>query len=431
MPLPSAPVVLPAVPAIPPVSCPPAVPGGAPSASPDKAVAGAISFWKVAAVEGARYWSRLPARGFPPLTVLNDWARWVQLTTDRRPPRWSSPHSVVFATPIARLRDFSEGATDDVVPTLLLPPQAGHDSCIVDYSPEQSQVRTARAAGLTRLFSLDWVGATAESKDAIVDDYIAVIDRALDHLGGRANLVGDCQGGWLATIYTALRAERVHTLTIAGAPIDYHAGQPPIGDWVTRLGGNNLAFYRGLVSQAGGVLPGRHMLNGFIMLKPESEVEKNLQLLSHLDDDEHVARYRQFEDWFKHVQDIPGAFYLWIIEHLFRDNKLIKGELEIGGQQVDLSRITCPINLLAGATDHITPPEQVFAAAGHVSTPAEDITQATTSGGHLGLFMGNEALREFWPEIFINVAGRSRAEHQSVWKARAATAPHDPLVPAP
>ena len=43
-----------------------------------------------------------------------------------------------------------------VVPTLLVPPQAGHDSCIVDYSAEQSQVKTAlrrraHAALLARL----------------------------------------------------------------------------------------------------------------------------------------------------------------------------------------------------------------------------------------------------------------------------------------
>ena len=200
---------------------------------------------------------------------------------------------------------------------------------------------------------------------------------------------------------------------------------------MTSLGGNDLAFYKGLVARAGGVLPGRHMLTGFIMLKPESEVEKNIQLFSHLDDEEHVARYREFEDWFKHVQDIPGAFYLWIIEHLFRDNKLVKGELVVGGERVDLRRITCPLNLLGGATDHITPPAQVFAAAEHVSTPRRDITTATTSGGHLGLFMGNEALREFWPTIFVDVARRSGRPAPSVLAVEAATEPHEPLVPAP
>lgn len=422
---------LPAVAPVPPSTCPPALPGGVAAARPTQALAGVVSVWQSAFKEGARYWSRLPGRGFPPLTVLTDTARWVQLIADRRPPTWSSPHVVRWETPIARLRDFTDGSDDDVVPTLFLPPQAGHDSCIVDFSAEQSQVRTARAAGLTRLFSLDWVGATPASKGATIEDYIAVIDRAIVDLGGSANLIGDCQGGWLATIYTALRPDRVNTLTIAGAPIDYHAGQPPIGEWVTKLGGNDLALYRGMVKRAGGVMPGKHMLDGFIMLKPESEIEKNLQLFSHLDDAEHIARYREFEDWFKHVQDIPGTFYLWIIQHLFRDNELVKGELVVGGERVDLGRITCPLNLLGGATDHITPPAQVFAAADHVSTPAAQITRATTSGGHLGLFMGSEALREFWPTILVGVARGSRREPQSKARAKAATAPHAPLVPAP
>ena len=111
---------------------------------------------------------------------------------------------------------------------------------------------------------------------------------------------------------------------------------------------------------------------------PTSEVAKQLELLTNIHDADHVLRHRAFEDWFKHTQDIPGAFYLWIVEHLFRDNALIRGELTVGGERVDLRRIRCPVNLLAGATDHITPPPQVFALAGAVSTPR----QGRDAGGH-------------------------------------------------
>ena len=113
----------------------------------------------------------------------------------------------MFEAPLARLRDFSI-SRKRVVPTLVLPPQAGHDSCIVDYSAEQSQMRTIVECGLERAFSLDWVGATKETKDASIEDYMDVVDRAIDHCGGRVNLIGDCQGGWLATIYAALHPER-------------------------------------------------------------------------------------------------------------------------------------------------------------------------------------------------------------------------------
>jgi pimeloyl-ACP methyl ester carboxylesterase len=123
----------------------------------------------------------------------------------------------------------------------------------------------------------------------------------------------------------------------------------------------------------------------------------------------HVARYREFEHWFKHTQDVPGAFYLWIVRRLFRDNALIAGSLEVRGRKVDLGRIGMPLNLLAGATDHITPPDQVFALATHASTPGELVTRHTSTGGHLGLFMGHEALREHWPRVLSEVVRHSRA----------------------
>jgi poly(3-hydroxyalkanoate) synthetase len=79
----------------------------------------------------------------------------------------------------------------------------------------------------------------------------------------------------------------------------------------------------------------------------------------------------------------------------------------VRGQRVDLANIDMPLNLLAGASDHITPPDQVFALADYASTPAELVRRHVTTGGHLGLFMGHEALREHWPPILEEVRRRS------------------------
>ena len=265
----------------------------------------------------ATYWTGAVARGAAPWDVFDDVRRWWTEASRRERPRWHSPNEIVLECPVARLRDFSQGSKADVVPTLVLPPQAGHDSCIVDYSPAQSQMKVIRAAGLERAFSLEWIGATAETGDAGIEDYLSFVERSIEHIGGPVNLIGDCQGGWLAAIYAALHPEHVNTLTLAGAPIDFHAGDAVIGDWVEALGSDDLAFYRWVVEQGGGVLKGEHMLNGFILIKPENEVAKQIQLLTHLHDAEHLERHHHFETWFKHVQDIPGAFYLWIVEHLF------------------------------------------------------------------------------------------------------------------
>ena len=172
--------------------------------------------------------------------------------------------------------------------------------------------------------------------------------------------------------------------------------------------GRNLDFYRDMVQSNGGVLPGRFLLAGFKAMQPDKEIDRQLQLLAHIHEPAHVARYRTFEAWFQHTQPISGAFYLWIIEHLFQNNELIAGTLRIGDRTVDLRQITCPLYLLAGETDHITPPPQVFALADYAGTNAAEIVQRQTTGGHLGLFMGHEALRNHWSPLFQQVAAQSR-----------------------
>src|SRR4029077_10417542 len=117
-------------------------------------------------------------------------------------------------------------------------------------------------AGLTRAYTLDWVAASAQTAQSSIEDYLDVVDRAVEHCGGRVNLIGDCQGGWLATIYAALAPERVNTLTIAGAPIDFHAGDAVIHESVAALSDDDLSFYRAMVALGDGVLKGEFLLGG-------------------------------------------------------------------------------------------------------------------------------------------------------------------------
>jgi hypothetical protein len=97
------------------------------------------------------------------IAVPVDTALWVHETTNRRPPQWHTRNEVVLASPFALLRDFSVG-DDDVVPTLLFPPLAGHASCIID-KKGQSQVQLCIKMGLTKLYSFDWLSCTNATKD--------------------------------------------------------------------------------------------------------------------------------------------------------------------------------------------------------------------------------------------------------------------------
>lgn len=365
--------------------------------------------WKSFNAASLDYWSRAVLRGATPYDLASDLVEWTTTITDRHMPQWAHENRVVREWPLARLRDFSSPDADpDMAATVILPPQAGHHSCIVDFGDDQSQVMTAREHGCQRVFVLEWIGATQETKDAEIDEYMSILRETAAECGGPINLVGDCQGGWLATIFAAAHPELMNSLTIAGAPIDFSAGEALTSSWVDVLAPeSDMSFYRSAVEANDGLLPGRFLLDGFKALRADQEVSRNVQLLANLHDEEHVERYRHFEDWFQWTQPLPGAFYLWIVEHLFSRNSLIKGELIVEGRKVDLGAIDCPLFLLAADADHITPPDQVWQLANYVSTPASQIGRQALSGGHLGIFMGHDALQNHWPLIFAEIAGLS------------------------
>ena len=168
----------------------------------------------------------------------------------------------------------------------------------------------------------------------------------------------------------------------------------------------NIDFYRALVKLGGGLQLGKSQLSGFKLLEPGAEIDRLMRLLANIDDPDFIARHIAFTNWFEWTQAVPGTFYLWIVEHLFVNNELARGVLVVNGAQVNLRAIECPIFLLAGTTDHITPAEQVWALADLVSTPSEHIWRELIDAGHLGLFM----LVEHWKPIAERVRIHSQRE---------------------
>jgi poly(3-hydroxyalkanoate) synthetase len=161
-----------------------------------------------------------------------------------------------------------------------------------------------------------------------------------------------------------------------------------------------LAFYEEMVAAGGGRMLGRVMLAGWKDMHPEKQyVDKYLDLYAHIEDSGYIKRTEAFERWYENPIDLPGRYYLQAIEELFKNNRLAKGEFVALGRALDLKRIKVPLYLLAGEEDDITTREEVFAAERLVGTPAGNITRKLVPGGHIGLFMGSNTLKDTWPEI--------------------------------
>lgn len=82
-------------------------------------------------------------------------------------------------------------------------PYAGHTAMIADFQPGQSLIETLLANGLHHVLLTDWKSATVDMKDLEIDNYLAELVVAIDDLGGRVDLIGLCQGGWMAAMAAA------------------------------------------------------------------------------------------------------------------------------------------------------------------------------------------------------------------------------------
>lgn len=325
-----------------------------------------------------------------------------EITRPVKKPAWTTPNTVLLELGNVLLRDFSRKSRSKETPILILPPQAGHHSSIADYGPGQSLVQAVLSVQ-NSVYVTEWKAATPDRKNETIDDCITSMDKCIDAIrekGSKVNLIGLCQGGWQSAIYTALFPEKVKSLTLAAAPIDFKAGRGKIQFYVEMF---PMLFYESLVAQGGGTMPGEYMKLGFKMLNPfDRFVLDYADLYAHLDDPAYMQRHRKFRDWYEYTQDIPGKMYLQIVKELFKENRLVRGGLRILGRYVNLRHIQCPLILLAGNKDDITPPEQLFNIQENVQS--RDVMKRTASAGHIGVFMSEKVLKDYWPQILEKIA---------------------------
>jgi poly(3-hydroxybutyrate) depolymerase len=323
-------------------------------------------------------------------------------------PEWATSNRVLLDLDTMRLRDFSPvGHKHTQTPVLIDAPYAGHSSTIADYAVGQSLVETLQAGGLERVLVTDWKSATGSMKNFDIDKYLTDIDTTVDYLGGTADLIGLCQGGWMSTMYAARFPDKVRSLVLAGAPIDTDAGNGPIKRLAHSL---PLIFYEAMVTAGGGCMRGQMMLAGWKNMNPaEQYLGKYLELYQHIEDKNYIQRTETFERWYENPVDLPGAYYLQAIQQIFKENRLAKGQFVGLGKRLTLKDIVCPVYLLAGSEDDITTREQVFDAEKYLGTPKAEIIKKLASGGHIGLFMGSRTLAEYWPDIarWIRSGGRT------------------------
>jgi polyhydroxyalkanoate synthase len=93
------------------------------------------------------------------------------------------------------------------------------------------------------------------------------------------------------------------------------------------------------------------------------------------------------------------------VKEFYQQNKLVKGELVMGGRPVKLSAIACPVLAVGAKEDNIAPPACVKALMDAVSSTDKEYLELP--GGHISLIAGRGASTHCWPKVAAWLAARS------------------------
>ncbi|MBS0366398.1 MAG: alpha/beta fold hydrolase [Proteobacteria bacterium] len=253
---------------------------------------------------------------------------------------------------------------------------------ILDLRPQRSLLRPLLAAGHA-LYLIDWgdppVPGRGPGLVQYVEEYLGgCVQQVRRRSGGPVTLLGVCQGGVLSLCYAALHPQRVARLITLTTPVDFHTPDNLLSKWVRQVDVELLL--------SGGHLPGALLTRLFISLLPLRLAQhKYIRLLVGEPDQGTLEDFVSLERW---IFDNPpqaaralGEFVRWF----YQQNRLISGEVRLGGRRVDLRRVRMPVLNLYARDDHIVPPSASRDMGRYLGS--DDYSAAQIDTGHIGMYV--------------------------------------------
>lgn len=113
----------------------------------------------------------------------------------------------------------------------------------------------------------------------------------------------------------------------------------------------------------------------------------------------------RMEKWIFDSPDQAGETFRQFIKDFFQQNKLLKGEVQIGDYTIDLKNVTMPVLNVFAEQDHLVPPDASRALKGALG--GSDYTELSFKGGHIGIYVSGKAQKTIPPAIGEWLTARS------------------------
>ncbi|HEY6447422.1 MAG TPA: alpha/beta fold hydrolase [Acidobacteriaceae bacterium] len=330
------------------------------------------------------------------------------LTT--KAPIAQTPRDLVWALNKAKLYRYRPAADVEQrhrLPLLLIFAIMNRPS-ILDLRPGHSFIEYMVGRGFD-IYLLDWGAPGYEDRHMKLDDYaleyIPRVVRKVKAISGveEFSMLGWCIGAILTTIYAALRSDDgLRNLLLLTAPLDFTNREGiTFARWTDQR-----YFNVDQIVDAFGNMPAQMIDSGAKALKPvENYITNYWKLWDNLDDPRAVEAWHAMNTWVTDNIPMAGAAYRQLIVELYRENRLIRNELIVRGERVDLGKIRANLLTVIAGADHITPPCQSETLL--EKTSSSDKEAYRIPGGHIGIMAGSAAPRITWPHIEQWLSARS------------------------
>lgn len=285
----------------------------------------------------------------------------------------TTPGEVIFENELMELIQYAPTTEAVKARPLLIAPPWINKFYIMDLREKNSMIRWLVDQGFT-VFLISWVNPGTELKNKTFEDYmhegLFAALHAIEAATGETsvNAVGYCVAGTLLSSSMAwLEAEgqsdRIASATFFAAQSDFEKA----GDLLIFIDDIWLKEIERIMDSQGGVLDGRSMADTFNLLR-SNDLVWSFVVNNYL-----LGRQPQAFDllyWNADQTRMPKALHLWYLDNFYKNNRLAKGELELGGHKLDLGAVKTPVYIQASREDHIAPYPSVYRAARLFGGPA-------------------------------------------------------------
>ncbi|MBA2124656.1 class I poly(R)-hydroxyalkanoic acid synthase [Hyphomicrobium methylovorum] len=330
-----------------------------------------------------------------------------------------TPGKVVFQNELLQLIQYSP-TTEKVRerPLLMVPPWI-NKYYILDLTSAKSLIKYVVDQGFT-VFIVSWVNPDERLADKTFEDYI--LEGILEAVRAvreetnveKINVLGYCVGGTaLATglAYLAKRGEDpFESCTLLTTQVDFTLA----GDLLLFTDDTQLDSLETLMTERG-FLDGSRMANVFNMMRPRDLIWPYVI-------NNYMLGKKPFPFdllfWNQDSTRMAAANHRFYLREFYNENRLAKGDMDLGGIKLNLAKITLPIFSVAAREDHIAPAASVFRGVQMFGGPIEFVLAGS---GHIaGVVNPPEKVKyQYWTKgtAMDSLADwqKSAKEHPGSW----------------